>query len=102
MAALAIGKWSMLLLFVWPLQYMLVVPTVIGFKLARMILKAAVMVGIIGLVLAFIPVVGWLILLLIYVNDRNHQELLEAINPSTSSPDGSRTTGRSIFRPWGV
>lgn len=69
-----IAIWTALIAL-WTVQYTVVAPMI-------WLVKVAVGIGVVGLVLLFVPVVGWIILLIVVM-----------LRPR-------RTPDRSIWRPW--
>jgi hypothetical protein len=94
-------NWLLLALAVplWLVQYLLFVPVVILWRVFVAIVRFALMVGLWGLLLLFLPIIGWgilLVLLLSRRDDRRYRELVEAI----AAREGIDTRRRSLFRPW--
>lgn len=90
--------WLLLLVPLWTLQYGFVVPVV---WVWRAIVVPAFKVGGFLIVLVFVPVVGWIVILLVLLVRRPQQVVvLQADGSTTSLPSKSRW---SIYlSPWGA
>ena len=57
-----VALWALLLLLVWPTQYFFVVPAVYLWRWTVALLWGAMRIGVLGLLLLFIPIIGWAVL----------------------------------------
>lgn len=103
--------WAGLILIAWPIQYLLVVPAVILWRVIVVIVRFALKLGLIGIVLLFLPIIGWAILaawLLFRRPDRQGEILAElrlqsAVMGAYSGTASTYTPPRrSIFTPWQI
>jgi hypothetical protein len=75
---------------VWPLQYALWVPLVLAWRL----FTAALSLGFVGVLLFFLPVIGWIILIFMLMQRRQTKKLEKMLQRM----EGGKP--RSIFYPW--
>lgn len=94
-------NWTWLIIAVplWILQYVIYVPIVLLWRVFVAIVRFALTIGLWGILLLFLPIIGWVILLLWLLlrrDDRRYKDLVEAIGKK----EGIETRRRSIWRPW--
>lgn len=90
---------------VWPVQYLLVSPTVWLWRVCVTGLRAGLKMGVLGILLILLPVIGWVILGAISMHrssqrraDQRHAETLAALG-HVQAP---ATAPRSLWTPWGL
>ena len=91
--------WLLVAIPLWFLQYPLYVPAVLLWRVFVTIVRFALMVGLWGILLLFLPIIGWVILLILLLmrrDDRRYKDLVEAI----ARNEGVQVRRRSIWRPW--
>ena len=88
--ALRIGATTAATLTIWPFQYLVAVPAVWIWDATRWLLRAALHLGLWGVVALFMPVIGWAILAA-YL-------LLRAPRPATARPPYRP----GLLRPWAL
>lgn len=88
-------RWTLIvgLVVLWFVQYFVVVPMWLIFRFFVALLQAAVTVGVWGMLLLFIPVIGWIILLAMWANHRGQKKVLREL-------EGADRINRFLFRPW--
>lgn len=83
----------------WSFQYMIVVWAVVLWRLFAWMAKAAVKLGVLGLLLLIVPVIGWIILIILLVVRNGQHEIAQAI---AAQPPDTGKPARPIWRPWGI
>ena len=80
-------------LVLWPVQYLIVVPALLLWAVVRFALK----LGLIGILLLFLPIIGWIILAawLLFRQPDHGAELVELERRRQGIPPP-----RSVFAPW--
>ncbi len=83
----------------WSFQYLMVVWAVVLWRIFAWMVKAAMKLGVLGLLLLFLPVIGWIILIILFVVRNGQHEIAQAI--AAQQPDTGKPA-RPIWRPWGI
>lgn len=89
MDAKKVALWVVTIALIWPLQYLLWLPLVLLGRLIRF----AFMIGFVGIVLLFIPIIGWIILFFMLMGRRNEkrfERLLKAMGDER----------KTVWHPW--
>lgn len=96
------AAWTTLhVLVLWPLQYLIVVPAILLWTFFVTLVRFALKLGVIGILLLFLPLIGWAILLawLLFRRPDHTGELVELERRRQGIE--SRPV-RSLFAPWHV
>ena len=77
--------WTALLIFIWPTQYLMVVPIVYLWRWTVAIITGSLKYGLLGIMLLCIPIVGWVVLAyLVFFKRRSPEppaERLDVLTP---------------------
>jgi len=82
------------LAMLWCLQYGGWIPLVYTSRFLVWMAKAAIGLGLVGIVLLFIPVIGWVILAAMLMHRHGQKQIVRELRRQDGHP--------SIWRPWGA
>ena len=90
--------WLIIAISLWVAQYVIWIPAVVIWRASVVVFRFGLTRGLIGLVLLFVPVIGWIILLILLIlllrgGDRDTKALVREL-----AREGINR--RSIWRPW--
>jgi hypothetical protein len=90
--------WLIIAIPLWVAQYVIWIPAVFIWRASVVVFRFALTLGLIGLVLLFVPVIGWIILALILLLRGGDDRDTKALVRELARREG--IDGRSIWRPW--
>lgn len=103
------AKWAALVLL-WSFQYALAVPALAVWRYVAVplghVVKWALTGGALTIALLVVPIIGWLILLVLYLNrqaNRRHDATLAAMRRGdTPEAPPAPSERRPLLKPWGL